>query len=175
MAQILFVHFSFVHLNRKTRKEEGTHKGCDIIGIDSKDSTVASCFTLNRDGNDNVFHITGDQMYRFGIDEYQNFSGGGKKIWENGTIEDLNSTGNDGRWKLIRLFELNKDPQKQLYLIASVKCPARFLYLAAGGIFTNAQAMVKVGDPGDQGYWYLDADGAEKAKVKPRPARGWFG
>ena len=99
----------------------------------------------------------------------------GKKIWENGTIEDLNSTGNDGRWKLIRLFELNKDPQKQLYLIASVKCPARFLYLAAGGIFTNAQAMVKVGDPGDQGYWYLDADGAVKAKVKPRPARGWFG
>ena len=151
-------------------------KGCTIIGTDSKVATVASCFTFNQDGGDNIFHITGDQMNRFGIDKDKGeFSGGGKEIMENGPTVDFNYTGNDGRWKLLRLFEMNKDPKKQLYLIASVKFPARFLYLADGGMFTDSQAMVKVGDPGDRGYWYIDGDGAKIAKGNPRPARGWFG
>ena len=178
---IIFVHSSFTHLERGKPRQEGKQKGCTIISSDCKTATVASCFTFKRDGSDNVFNIIGDQLNRFGVDPDGNpgvpkegkFSGGGKQ-WMAKVIKEHN-TGIYGKWKLLRLHQMSKDPKKQLYLIACVKFPARFLFLEDGGYFSNAQAQVKVGDPGDRGYWYLDRDGAEAAKNKPRPAAGWFG
>ena len=61
-------------------------------------------------------------------------------------------------WKLIRVFQVNEDPNKQLYLIASVNCPAMFL--------TSATEFISLGDPGELGYWYLDKSGVVRAGVR---------
>ena len=114
-------------------------------------------------------------MNSIGVTDDRNFFAGGKDVMDDGQNEDLCLKGNNSRWKLIRLFQMDKDQSRQLYLIASVKFPARFLYLADGGMFTDSQAMVKVGDPGARGYWYLDRLGAEIARSRPRPESGnWF-
>ena len=68
--------------------------------------------------------------------------------------------------KLIRLFEMHQQTDRQLYLITVVKYPAKFVYLTDDGWIKSGYPTFKVGDPGEQGYWYLDQAGAEAAQSR---------
>ena len=45
-------------------------------------------------------------------------------------------------------------------LIALVQSPAKFVWVL------DEKPSLKVGDPGEQGYWYLDQAGVENARSR---------
>ena len=106
-----------------------------------------SCFTLRKVGWDN-----GDNIYVC-KGKYTHVKAHSPNQRKN--IERYN-------WlKLIRLTEVNPEPDEQLYLMASVNCPTRFLYHVNG-----KRPETTVGDPGERGYWYLDQASAEIARSR---------
>lgn len=96
----------------------------------------SSCFTFQKSQPDNKFICEG---------QTRNYK------------HDLTKWGNFGFWKLIRMFETQKDPDTQLYLIASANFPTRFLRVGKNSPETT------VGDPGEGGYWYLTEADVYKA------------
>ena len=122
---------------------------------------ISSCFTLHKEGKGNNFKIEcncfrhldeGPQQAReivFAVTQTGEF-------YLPTTLRTMPQGYGRFSWKLIRVFQVNEDPNEQLYLIASVDYPAMFL--------TCASEHISVGDPGDLGYWYLDQSGVAEAR-----------
>ena len=118
----------------------------------SKKHTIQSCFTFKKVRDDDIF--TCESIFHR------------KKI---GSTEESNFgiAHNTDELKLIRLFEMNGDMDQQLYLIALVKSPAKFVFCTDNkSWFRDEYPSLKEGDPGEQGYWYLDQAGAENARPR---------
>ena len=122
--------------------------------IDSCAADKSSCFSFHKGGKDNNFSLEGSCTMKtlYIVAEKGNFCILRHPAW--GRYARFS-------WKLVRLFQVNKDPNQQLYLIASVKYPAMFLSGA-----TLRKEHLSVGDPGDLGYWYLDQSGVAEARVR---------
>ena len=127
----------------------------EVVGS-KRHQTIQSCFTFQKVRDDDIFTCKSIAPILKSI--------------EIGTTEKGNfgiapNTGDE--LKLIRLFEMDSDLDQQLYLIALVKSPAKFVYLTDNkSWFRDEYPSLKVGDPGEQGYWYLDQAGAENARSR---------
>ena len=125
--------------------------------IASSTAGKSSCFSFHKGGKDNNFSLEGSctcctMKTLYIVAEKGYFQIRTDPAWGSYTRFS---------WKLVRLFQVNKDPNQQLYLIASVKYPAMFLSGA-----TLRKEHLSVGDPGDLGYWYLDQSGVAEARVR---------
>ena len=138
-----------IHLYIKEESAVAPGAGIKYSFVDlGSNQTISSCFTFQKVRDDDIFTCKS-------IDDTLKIKIGTTKT---GNFGIATNTGNE--LKLIRLFEMNSDTDRQLYLIALVQSPAKFVWVL------DEKPSLKVGDPGEQGYWYLDQAGVEDARSR---------
>ena len=132
-----------------------------IITCKSGRGNITSCFTFHKKGKGNNYKIKG--ICSGFLDPHRDIKGvfgvtQTGELYLHGPLRTMPQGYVRFSWKLIRVFQVNQDPNQQLYLIASVDYPAMFL--------TSATKHISVGDPGDLGYWRLDQSGVAEARAR---------